>query len=278
VSVPPLVACAVAAGLYALGGVGRSGSGPRGRRWREAAFYLGVLTVFVALEPPFDDWADTSFALHMAQHVLLISLAAPLLVLGRPWPRMWMPFPTRARRGVARSLARDRWSAPLRRTAHTLTKPPVAVATLAVALGMWHYPGLYDLAARNEGVHLLEHICFVAAALLFWGPLLDAPPIRARIDHLRRAGCFAAAAIPGWILAIVLAYAPHPLYPYYSTLDHRAFGLSALGDQQIGAGIMWAPGSIAYFIAFIVAIYRWLEPGAADAPVREPRPEELSWT
>ncbi len=103
-SVPPLVACAVAAALYALGGRGRVGRGAPDRHWREASFYLGVAIVCVALEPPFDGWADTSFALHMAQHVLLMSVASPLLVLGRPWPRMWMPFPARARRGVARSL------------------------------------------------------------------------------------------------------------------------------------------------------------------------------
>ncbi len=278
-SVPPLVACAVAAALYALGGMGRAGSGPRGRRWREACFYLGVATVLVALEPPFDNWADTSFALHMTQHVLLISVASPLLVLGRPWPRMWMPFPAQARRNVARSLARGRWSAPLRLAARVLTKPPVAVATLAASLALWHLPALYDIAVRNEGVHFLEHFCFVAAALLFWGPLLEAPPVRARIDHLRRAGWFAAGAAPGWILAIVLAYASHPLYPYYATLAHRAFGLSPLGDQQIGAGVMWVPGSTANVVAFFVYVYRWLEPAAAPAPTEyEPRPEELSWT
>ena len=273
------MACAVAAALYALGGRGRIGSTSRGRRWREASFYLGVVTVFVALEPPFDNWADTSFALHMTQHVLLISVASPLLVLGRPWPRMWMPFPAHARRTAARGLARGRWSAPLRVTARTLTKPPVAVAVLAAVLALWHLPSLYDAAASNEGIHLLEHTCFVAAALLFWGPLLEAPPVRARIDHLRRAGWFAAGAVPGWILAIVLANASHPLYPFYATLGHRAFGLSAIADQQIGAGVMWVPGGLAFLVAFIVYVYRWLEPNASDTPTAvEPRPEELSWT
>jgi cytochrome c oxidase assembly factor CtaG len=268
----------VAAALYALGGLGRAGTGPRDRRWREASYYAGVATVFVALEPPFDNWADTSFALHMAQHVLLMTVAPPLLVLGRPWPRMWMPFPRGARRGVARSLARDRWAAPLRLVARVLTKPPVAVALLATMLGMWHLPSLYDAAASNEGIHLLEHTCFVAAALLFWGPLLEAPPLQARIDHLRRAGWFAAGAVPGFLLAIVLAYAQHPLYPFYANLAHRAFGLSAMADQQLGAGVMWVPGSLAYFVAFILYVYRWLDPGDLEAQAAEPRPEELSWT
>ena len=170
------------------------------------------------------------------------------------------------------------WSAPLRLATRTLTWPPVAVAVLTAVLVVWHLPSFYGAAVRNEGIHLLEHTCFVAAALLFWGPLLDAPPVRARIDHLRRAAYFVAAAVPGWILAIVLAEASRPLYPVYAGLSHRAFGLSALGDQQLAAGIMWVPGSLAYTVAFVLSVYRWLEPGAAEASAPEPRPEELSWT
>jgi cytochrome c oxidase assembly factor CtaG len=276
-SVPPLLACAVAAALYALGGTGRRGSGPRDRRWRETSFYLGVVLTFVALEPPFDNWADTSFAMHMTQHIVLLSVAPPLLVLGRPWPRMWMPFPAQTRRAAVRSLARGRWSEPLRFAARMATKPPAAIAILAVTLAVWHLPALYAAAVHHEAVHILEHFCFVGASLLFWAPLLDTPPVRARIDHLHRAIWFAAAAVPGFVLALVLADSSHPLYPIYSDLPHRAFGLSSGGDQQIAAGVMWVPGSSAYFLAFIISVYRWLDPGA-DAPVHEPRPEELSWT
>ena len=74
-------------------------------------------------------------------------------------------------------------------------------------------PQLYDAAARNEWIHVLEHVCFVAPALVFWGALLDAPPVRVRIDDLYRAIWFAAAMIPGWILAIVLAFRPRPSTP-----------------------------------------------------------------
>ena len=144
-------------------------------------------------------------------------------------------------------------------------------------LAVWHLPALYGAAVDNEGVHVLEHACFLAASLLLWGPLLEAPPVRARIDHLRRAAWFAAAALPGWILAIVLAYASRPLYDVYASLPHRAGGLTPVGDQQLAAGVMWVPGSLAYFVAFVVFVYRWLEPGAEE-PAREPRPEELSWT
>ena len=139
----------------------------------------------------------------------------------------------------------------------------VAAIAAAAALGIWHIPALYDAAVHSETVHVLEHVSFVAPALLFWGALLEAPPVRARIDHLHRAGWFALAMVPGWILAIVLAFAKTPLYGAYHSLS----------NQQLGAGVMWVPGSLTYFICAFIAFYRWLEPSVA-----EPRPEELSWT
>ena len=143
-------------------------------------------------------------------------------------------------------------------------RPPVALALQSAAIGVWHVPVLYDAAARNEWVHVLEHVCFVAPALVYWGALLDAPPVRTRMDQLHRSIWFAAAMVPGWILAIVLAFAGAPVYGAYQSLT----------DQQLAAGVMWVPGSLAYFIAAFVAFYRWLEPATAV----EPRPEELSWT
>jgi cytochrome c oxidase assembly factor CtaG len=93
--------------------------------------------------------------------------------------------------------------------------------------------------------------------------------VGARIDDLQRSLCFAAAMVPMWILAIVLAFAPAPIYAAYTSLT----------DQQLAAGVMWVPGSLTYFIALLVFFYRWLEPGPSDVPRSvEPRPEELSWT
>jgi cytochrome c oxidase assembly factor CtaG len=242
-TVAALVVCTLAAALYALGGRGRR------RALREVSFYAGIVSALVVLEPPFDGWADTSFALHMTQHVVLMTVTAPLLVLGRPWPRVWLTFPLRARRAMGRAV-----------TLRFLARPSVALLLMSAALGAWHVPALYDAAVRSEWLHTLEHVCFVGTALLFWGALLEAPPVRARIDHLRRTAWFAAGILPGWILAIVLAFAQTPLYPAYGSLS----------DQQLAAGVMWVPGSLTLTIAVIAAFYRWLEPS--------PRPEELSWT
>jgi putative membrane protein len=255
----PLLVCGTAAALYALGRRGRI------RLWREVSFYSGVLLTFVVLEPPFDDWADTWLSAHMAQHVVLMTVVPPLVVLGRPWPRMWLPFPLSARRTVGRSLSR---SPSFRRSAGFVKRPPVALALVSATVAIWHVPQLYDAAAGNEWIHVLEHICFFVPSLVFWGALLDAPPVRARIDHLQRAIWFAAAMIPSWILAIVLAFATAPVYEAYPSMT----------DQQLAAGVMWVPGSLTFFVAAFAAFYRWLEPGEAQTPAPEPRPEELSWT
>ncbi len=251
----PLVVCGAAALLYALGRRGKA------RVWREVSFYSGVAAAFIVLEPPFDGWADKWLAAHMSQHVVLMTVVPPLVVLGRPWPRLWLPFPLSARRSVGGALSR---SPAFRRVGSLLMRPPVALALQSAAIAVWHIPVLYDAAVHSESVHVLEHVCFVAPALVFWGALLDAPPVRARIDHLRRAIWFAAAMVPGWILAIVLAFASAPVYGAYPSLT----------DQQLAAGVMWVPGSLMYFIFAFAAFYRWLEPSTGV----EPRPEELSWT
>src|SRR6185503_395444 len=97
----PLVVCGTAAALYALGRRGKL------RLWRDVSFYSGVAITLVVLEPPFDDWADTWLSAHMAQHILLMTVVPPLVVFGRPWPRLWLPFPLRARRAVGRGLSRS---------------------------------------------------------------------------------------------------------------------------------------------------------------------------
>jgi cytochrome c oxidase assembly factor CtaG len=240
----PFAVCVGLALLYAQGGRGRPGE-----RWRAAAFYGGIATIVLALDTPIDAYADRLFWVHMIQHILLLTAAPPLLVLGRPWPRLWQPLPVAFRRGGARAIAAG---APLAR-------PAVALALLAATMGAWHVPALYDATLRNNLVHQLEHLIFVVVGIVFWAAVVGAPPLRMRLDGARRCAYFAAAMVPGWILAIVLAFAHKPFYAY-AALTHRPGGISALADQQLAAGVMWVPGSIAYVIAACWALYVWLEP------------------
>jgi putative membrane protein len=241
----PFAVCVVLAILYAQGGRGHARE-----RWRAAAFYAGIATIVVALDTPIDAYADRLFWVHMVQHVLLLTVAPPLLVLGRAWPRLWHPLPVAVRRAGARAFAAG---APL---AH----PGVAFALMTATVGVWHVPALYNLTLRNSLVHQFEHLSFVVTAITFWAAVLGAPPLRTRLDGARRCLYLVLAMAPGWILGIVLAFARTPLYSGYAALAHRPGGISALADQQLAAGVMWVPGSIAYVIAACWSLYSWLEP------------------
>jgi cytochrome c oxidase assembly factor CtaG len=197
--------------------------------WRRVALALGLVSLVVALVMPL---THTLFAAHMAQHVLLLAVAPPLIVLSSPWMRLW------------HSLRR------------ALTHPLVAWTLFNVTMIVWHVPALYDLALRNGALHVLEHGLFFFTGLLFWGAAFDS----ARLASWWRIAYLTAGMLVGWLIALVLAFATSPLYSAYAALPHRPWGLSELADQQIAAGVMWVPGSLAYTVAIIVFVYRWLEP------------------
>jgi len=252
----PFVVCMVLVVLYAQGGRGRAR-----HPHPAAAFYGGVATILIALDTPIDAYADRLFSIHMLQHVLLVTVAPPLLVYGRPWPRLWQPLPLATRRVAARAFTA---SAPLAR-------PDVALVLLAATLGVWHVPALYDETLRNNLVHQAEHLSFVVAGIMFWAGVLGAPPLRTRIDGARRCFYLVLALVPGWVLAIVLAFARAPLYSY-GALVHRPGGISALADQQLAAGVMWVPGSAVYVVAACWALYSWLDAQGSRRPTRQADP------
>ena len=245
---------------------------PRRRRGclllaRATCFYLGLLIVGVALDSPLDDLAEKLFWAHMLQHIVLLTAAAPLIALGAPWLPFWRPFSLRFRRRVAHAFARGTLS-PVRRVAAFLGRPTSAWLLFNVDIGVWHVPSLYDATLRNAGIHYLEHASFVVFGVLFWVHVVDSPPLHTRLNRLWQLAYVTAAATAGWLLGVVLALAPHPLYGAYAALRHRPGGISALADQQLAAGMMIGPGSIAFAIAVFYGIYAWL--GVDERP-RHPR-------
>jgi len=235
----------IAAGvLYFAGGR----SAVAARRWRGAAFYAGLLTLLVAIDSPVDTYADRHFWVHMTQHVLLMMVAPPLLLLGRPWPRLIRPLPRAVRLPVARAVLAGTTLAPVRTAGRFLASPLPAFVAFNATLLAWHVPALYDLTLRNATVHEVEHALFFGTALLLWTHLL---PGSRTLSAGARVAYGTAALLVSWVLAIVLGLATHPLYAYPS-----------LTDQQLAAGIMWVPGSIPFCAALFVAAYRWLDPDA----------------
>jgi putative membrane protein len=259
---PSLAYVALAGLLYWLGG--RGYRAPR-NRLATLSFIAGLATIVIALDSPLDTYAEELFWVHMAQHVLLLTVAPPLILLGRPWPRMWRALPLRQRTAVGRTLARARWTAPIRKLSHPI---PAFVLFNATILG-WHIPGAYDATLSSHPVHNLEHAMFFFLGLLFWARVIDPGPLRPRLVWPVRVAYVVGAMVIGWLLAITLVVVPHAVYSHYALLSARPGGISADTDQQIAAGIMWVPGSIAYGITMLIGFYRWLEPDAAR-PHRSP--------
>jgi cytochrome c oxidase assembly factor CtaG len=259
---PGLVYVVLAAVLYLLGARGRS----RPSRLQMASFFAGLLTIVIALDSPIDDYADQLFWVHMLQHVLLLTVAPPLFLLGRPWPTMWRALPLRPRTALGRALAGARWTAPIR----ALAKPvPAWILFNATVVG-WHIPAAYDATLTSGVAHACEHAMFFFTGLLFWARVIDPGPLRPRLIWPLRVAYAAGAMVVGWVLAITLVVVPHVLYHSYAALQSRPGGITAMEDQQIAAGIMWVPGSIAYTITFLIGFYRWLEPDKTTATPTSP--------
>jgi cytochrome c oxidase assembly factor CtaG len=260
-----LVYVVLAGLLYWLGGRGRY---RRSRRepLREAAFVAGLATIVIALEGPIDKYADDLFWVHMLQHVLLLTVAPPLILLGRPWPRMWRALPLRTRTKLGRAIARGRWTAPIR----ALARPLPAWVLFNATIVLWHIPAAYNATLSNQTIHNLEHAMFFFTGLLFWARVVDPGPLRPRLAWPLRVAYVVGAMIVGWILAITLVLVPHPLYAHYADLAQRPGAITALTDQQIAGGVMWVLGSISYTIAMLIGFYAWLEPDSASPTAAVP--------
>jgi putative membrane protein len=273
---PPLVYAVLAAVLHARG-TGRqlrvtSAARIGSLKWRAAAFYAALATLVAALDSPIDDLATRLFWVHMAQHVMLMMVAAPLLVLAAPWIPIWRGLPVRHRRRLALWYLRSRGWRAARGAGRRMTAPLAAWILFDVDLCAWHVPALYELTLRSQALHDLEHASFLLLGVVFWLGVIDSPPLHARLDPVRGIAYIVLGATVAWALAVVLAFAPAPLYSTYAKLHARPGGLTALADQQLAAGIMWGPGSIPYAVFVFIALYRWLAPeGDADDPRRNGR-------
>jgi putative membrane protein len=235
--------------LYARG-VARLWSATGGerviRRWQAAAFAGGMVALLAALVSPLDGAADRNLAWHMVQHVTLLSVAAPLLAVGAPVTALLYALPTRTRRrvqpawrAVVRSQSDRRWFG--------WTAGALVLAT--VTLAIWHVPALYDPAVRNDGVHALEHVSFVATAMVFWWMVLGAGR-RSR----RGIGVVAIflATLPATALGVLMTLAATSWYAPYGR------GAAAVRDQQVAGAVMWGVGGLALVVVAAALFAAWL--------------------
>lgn len=246
-----LVGCTALAGCYAWLLGGKLGG-------KSYFFFAGVLGLLVALVSPLDVLGDEYlFSAHMLQHLLLILAVPPLLLLGMPESF----FASALRNHIVARLER-------------VLRQPVLAWTLGVGtLYLWHAPVLYNAALADERVHIVQHLCFLVTATIFWWPIF-APVESSRTPLLVAVPYLLAAALSNVLLGIYFTFAPPGLYPAYLdpaagdpgvlALVRTGWGLSARADQQLGGLLMWVPAGLVYLGALFSLLARWYSAGDVD--------------
>jgi cytochrome c oxidase assembly factor CtaG len=247
---PTVVAALLGSGVLYLRGVQRVWRvrRPDRRLASQAACFLGGLVVlWVALQSPIDAYADTRLSVHMVQHLLLTMVAAPLLVLGAP-----VTLVLRA----ATPAFRRRWVLPVLRSLplRVLTAPVVSWAQFALVLWASHFSPLYEAALRSNGVHALEHLLYVASAVLFWSPVVGVDPSPKRLSHPARMLYLFLAMPQASFLGLAMWGSSRVLYPAYQA----ALGPAALDDQRLAGTIMGSAGMLVMVPALGLVLLDWL--------------------
>ena len=267
-----LLGLLVAAALYARGARRLSGhTGERAARPRHvASFYGGLGAVMVALVSPLDALSATLFSAHMVQHLVLMIIAAPLLVYGRPALALMLGLP-RSIRTAMLSL-----NTPLLKASwRVVTRPAVVLALHVAALWAWHLPSLYQAALRSEAIHIAEHVTFLATALLFWSLVLTAGR-RTRLGYAQAILYVFVISLQSAALGAILTFASAVLYPVHAA-GAALWRLAPIADQQLAGAIMWIPGGGVYLVTMAVLFWRLLNDmdEGAQRPAAPERPAEL---
>jgi putative membrane protein len=241
-------------GLRSLWHASAAGHGVH--RWEATAFGAGWLALAVALISPLHALGSALFSAHMAQHELLMVVAAPLLVLGRPLiPWLWgLPLAWRHRIG--------RWGKAgwRERGWHALTNPLPAWSLQAVVLWIWHAPGLFQAALESEPIHALQHLSFLFSALLFWWALIHSR--QGRMGYGPAVLYLFTTSLHSGALGALLTFAPAPWYPAHGG-SAAAWGLTPVEDQQLAGLIMWVPAGAMYLLAGLGLFASWLRESEA---------------
>jgi putative membrane protein len=232
--------------------------GPAPGPARIGAFLGGLGVLAVALLGPLAEWAErVALSAHMAQHLLLVLVAPPLLLLGAP---DWLLRPLLRVPGVGP-------------VGWLLTRPAVAFALGAAALVVWHMPSFYDAALRHEGLHILEHVTLLGTALLAWWPVCGQLPEWPRPGAPGRLLYLFLSTVPMTAAAAPITLADRVLYPFYAAAG-RPWPLGPQADQELAGTLMWIGGMVGYLVAGTIVFFQWAaredaEETAPGAPLPE---------
>ncbi len=211
---------------------------------RLAAFFAGIVCVWAAVGSPLAAFDDVSLTVHMVQHLLLMAVAPPLILLGAPALPMLRGLPQWMARSVVGPFVRWRLVKSLGRF---LTNPSICWLAATLALIVWHIPAVFELALRWDWLHEVEHACFLGSGLLFWWPVVQPWPSVPRWPRWSVPLYLFCATLPCDALSGFLAFCDRVVYASYLSAP-RAFELSPLHDQEWAATLMWVSVTIIFLV------------------------------
>ncbi len=255
---PVLLPSLILAGwLYVRGlrKIWRKGGRGRGAAvWQAAAFAGGMLALVVALVSPLEALAEQLASVHMVQHMILMMVAAPLLVLAAPVPVMLVALPRAWRKPVGRAWHRvEAWPG----GRHLLWNPLFTWLLYAAVNWIWHFPDFYNATLRSNFVHVMQHLTFFVAGLLFWRVAID-PLSSRRMDYGLGVVYLFTTTVHTGVLGIWMTFSPEPWYAEYLGRT-EVWGFTPLEDQQMAGLVMWMPGGKMYAMVAAVIFWRWLQ-------------------
>ncbi len=240
-------------GLYARGLAKLRRAMPSGSiaRWELYSFVGGFLSLLIALVSPLHPWGRVLFSAHMAQHEILMLVAAPLLVLGRTFLVTLKALPVSWIRAIMALTRSDLLQGPIK----AICNPAGAWLLHGLTLWIWHVPALFQATIDNDFVHALQHLSFFLTALLFWWAVIHGP--HKRMGYGMSVLYMFTTALHSGVLGALLTFTTSLWYPVYND-STRIWGLTPLEDQELGGLIMWIPAGLIYIGAALVFFAAWL--------------------
>ena len=231
----------VVIGLALLGGLYVYLGGLAAPRRRVTAFGASLVVLGVALNGPLHNLSDGYlFSAHMVQHLALTLVFPPLLLYGTP---AW----------VVRPLLGPAW---VLRSARRATRPLAAGALFSAPITLWHVPQFYESALEHHPLHIVQHLVFIATAVIMWWPILSPVPELPRANYPTQLMYLFALGLPMSLAGALITLSERVLYPFYAAAP-RVWGLTPLADQQLGGLLMWVVGTIYLWVAASVVWFRW---------------------
>lgn len=209
-------------------------------------FLAGLFVLWIALETPIDTLSDRYLdSVHMFQHVLLAFVAPPLMLLG-----------------LSSSMAARIVRVPGLRP---LLEPIPAEVIAALVMIVWHVPAFYDATLRNDALHVVEHLMFIASGVFLYWPLIDATSAQAhwQMSPGAKLLCILLVTLPQDGIALALLFSRQPFYEFYTTVPRLIPGFTPLIDQTIAGATLMIAGKITLAVAALVIFFRWF--GAEQA-------------